>query len=65
MDFEVTRGDTFRFKFQLKDKLGQILNLNKGIEIYFTIKKNRNSKKCVPFKVLLKGGEMEGSGIKD
>lgn len=29
------------------------------------VKKNRNSKKCVPFKVLLKGGEMEGSGIKD
>lgn len=44
MDFEFTRGDTFQFRFQVQDKNGEVLDLDKGIEIYFTVKKNRNSK---------------------
>ena len=44
MDFEFPRGDTFQFKFQMQDKSGELLELDTGIEIYFTVKKNRNSK---------------------
>lgn len=57
MDFEFTRGDTFQFKFEIKDKEGKELLLDKGAKIYFTVKKNRNSKKVLIQKTLEHGIE--------
>lgn len=59
MDFEFIRGDTFQFKFQIKDKSGEILELDTGIEIYFTVKKNRNSKTIAIQKKLNNGIELK------
>lgn len=57
MDFEFTRGDTFQFKFRIKDKNGEVLPLNQNAEIYFTVKKNRNSKNVLIQKRLNEGIE--------
>ncbi len=57
MDFEFTRGDTFQFKFEIKDKEGEKLPLGVGTKIYFTVKKNRNSKKVLIQKTLGNGIE--------
>jgi hypothetical protein len=43
MDFEFPRGDTKRFKFQLKDSEGNILILSDSDQIYFTVKDNSRS----------------------
>lgn len=43
MDFEFTRGDTFLFKFKLKDKNGVEITLNPTDKLYFTVKKNSKS----------------------
>lgn len=59
MDFEFTRGDTFQFRFKLQDKSGETLELDKGTEIYFTVKKNRNSKKVLIQKKLNSGIERQ------
>lgn len=59
MDFEFPRGDTFQFKFQIQDKSGELLELDTGIEIYFTVKKNRNSKSVLIQKKLNHGIELK------
>ena len=61
MDFEFPRGDTFQFKFQMQDKSGELLELDTGIEIYFTVKKNRNSKNVLIQKKLNHGIELKDS----
>ena len=43
MDFEFPRGDTKRFKFQLKDSEGNILVLSNTDQLYFTVKDNPRS----------------------
>ena len=43
MDFEFPRGDTFLFKFRLKDKNGEEIVLQAGDKLYFTVKKNAKS----------------------
>lgn len=43
MDFEFPRGDTFLFKFRLKDKNGEEIVLGVGDKLYFTVKKSSKS----------------------
>lgn len=43
MDFEFPRGDTKRFKFQLKDSEGNVLILSDSDQLYFTVKDNSRS----------------------
>lgn len=43
MDFEFPRGDTKRFKFQLKDSEGNVLVLSNSDQLYFTVKDNSRS----------------------
>ena len=40
MDFEFPRGDTKLFKFQLKDKNGEVVTLTESDELYFTVKRD-------------------------
>lgn len=40
MDFEFPRGDTKLFKFQIKDKNGEVLTLSPTDELYFTVKRD-------------------------
>ena len=40
MDFEFPRGDTKKFKFQVKDSEGNVLTLANTDQIYFTVKEN-------------------------
>lgn len=47
MDLEFTRGDTQVLKFQLKDKLENVISLGLDDIIYFTVKKNQNSSKVL------------------
>lgn len=47
MDLEFTRGDTQFIKFQLKDKLENVLYPDENDNIYFTVKQNKNSSKIL------------------
>lgn len=47
MDLEFTRGDTQYIKFQLRDGNGELLELKKSDNLYFTVKENQNSKKIL------------------
>ena len=40
MDFEFIRGDTFLFKFKLKDKNGEEISLSSTDKLFFTVKRN-------------------------
>lgn len=44
MDFEFIRGDTQYIRFQLKDGDGNPIQLTDDEKLYFTVKKDRNSK---------------------
>lgn len=47
MDIEFIRGDTQYIKFQLKDGMGNPIQLEDDEKIYFTLKQNSNSKKVL------------------
>lgn len=55
MDFEFPRGDTFPFKFKLKDKQGQEIILSSGDKLFFTVKKNSKSTERAFQKTLANG----------
>lgn len=57
MDFEFIRGDTFPFKFKLKDKNGQEIILSNTDNLYFTVKKTSKSTERA-FQKTLAGGEI-------
>lgn len=64
MDFEFPRGDTKLFKFQLKDKNGEIINLSTGDKLYFTVKKTTKSTTVVFQKTLSNGIVKDGDYYK-
>ena len=55
MDFEFPRGDTFLFKFKLKDKNGEEIILGNTDRLYFTVKKNSKSTERAFQKTLANG----------
>lgn len=62
MDFEFTRGDTKVFKFKLKDKNGEVLNLASTDKMYLTAKKSATSKEIAFQKTLGNGIELKSDG---
>ena len=56
MDFEFPRGDTKKFKFQIKDVDGNILTLSGTDQLYFTVKDNSRTSSVLMQKKI-------GSGI--
>lgn len=55
MDIEFIRGDTKPLKFQIKDNLGNVIKMDDGEELIFTVKKNYNTKDFVLQKKLSDG----------
>lgn len=51
-----TRGDTHRFAKRLLDANGEVLTLNEGDELYFTVKVDENTEASVIQKTLTDGG---------
>ena len=62
MDIEMIRGDTQPLKFQVKDNNGNILKMDLGDELIFTIKKNYNTKEKILQKKLSDGSIYYESG---
>ena len=58
MDLEFIRGDTFRFKFKIKDKEGkEIKPTEDSFQLYFTVKKSNRSEDVIIQKTLINGIE--------
>ena len=63
MDFEFPRGDTKLFKFQLKDKNGEIVSLSDTDMLYFTVKRDPYSSIALFQKVIGDGIELGDDGF--
>lgn len=47
MDLELTRGDTKFYRFKIKDKIGNSVQLSEKDRLYFTVKENQDSTKVI------------------
>lgn len=62
MDLEFTRGDTKVFKFRLRDRQKQPLNLTSTDKLYLTAKKDANSNAVLFQKTIGNGIELKEDG---
>lgn len=62
MDLEFTRGDTKKFKFRLRDKNKQPIELAPTDKLYLTAKKDPNSNAIIFQKTIGNGIELKEDG---
>ena len=63
IDYEFTRGDTYQLKkFRVTDNNKAVLNLTSSEQLYFTMKKDANSKKVLLQKRIGEGIELREDG---